>query len=212
MSAGITVRVEVPGGLGVALALLITQNQGIAITDAEETVVLLSAEADWRAALEQGRVQRGPPAVLVTHGRYHELAAAALLSIQAFYDLADPAEELLQAIRSAAERQAFYSRSIHPMLLQMLRTRTAVDPDLPSAALTRREEQVVRLAAARLSNREIARRLSVTVATVKSHVHAGLKKLGASQREELLPLLQADADVVEAAAGRLRKFNPESHP
>ncbi len=52
--------------------------------------------------------------------------------------------------------------------------------------LTGREHQVVALIETGLSNKEIARRLHVEVATVKNHVHNILKKLDAKSRVEIV--------------------------
>jgi DNA-binding NarL/FixJ family response regulator len=51
--------------------------------------------------------------------------------------------------------------------------------------LTAREEEVVRLIVAGESNKDIARLLSISVATVKSHVHNLLAKLGLQRRGKL---------------------------
>jgi DNA-binding NarL/FixJ family response regulator len=51
-------------------------------------------------------------------------------------------------------------------------------PDLDISPLTPREIQVARLIADGLSNREVARRLLISVATVKDHVHSILTKTG----------------------------------
>ena len=52
-------------------------------------------------------------------------------------------------------------------------------------ALTRREEHVVRLLGAGLSNKEIARDLKIGVATIKSHVHSVLRKLALERRGQV---------------------------
>jgi two-component system, NarL family, nitrate/nitrite response regulator NarL len=52
-------------------------------------------------------------------------------------------------------------------------------------ALTARETQVVELLAAGLSNKDIARRLNIGVATTKSHVHNLLGKLGVQRRAQV---------------------------
>jgi DNA-binding NarL/FixJ family response regulator len=53
------------------------------------------------------------------------------------------------------------------------------------AALTAREDQVVRLVAAGLSNKEIARQLDIGLPTVKSHVHNVLGKLALERRSQV---------------------------
>jgi DNA-binding NarL/FixJ family response regulator len=55
--------------------------------------------------------------------------------------------------------------------------------------LTRREREVVTLAAGGLSNREIAERLVVSVRTVDNHLHSAYSKLGVTGREELPAIL-----------------------
>ena len=53
-----------------------------------------------------------------------------------------------------------------------------------SGRVTRRESEVLALMCAGASNDQIARRLVITVGTVKSHVKAILRKLGAANRAE----------------------------
>ena len=57
-------------------------------------------------------------------------------------------------------------------------------PDHPYHALTRREQAVLRLVAAGLSNDEIAARLSLSLNTVKWHVRHILSKLGLARRAQ----------------------------
>jgi ATP/maltotriose-dependent transcriptional regulator MalT len=59
----------------------------------------------------------------------------------------------------------------------------------PAARLTRREEEIVRLAAGGLSNRDIAERLVVSVRTVEGHLLRAYVKLGVQTREELTAVL-----------------------
>jgi DNA-binding NarL/FixJ family response regulator len=63
---------------------------------------------------------------------------------------------------------------------------TALTEPLP---FTRREREVVTLAAGGLSNREIADRLVVSVRTVDNHLHSAYSKLGVAGREELPEIL-----------------------
>jgi RNA polymerase sigma factor (sigma-70 family) len=52
-------------------------------------------------------------------------------------------------------------------------------------ALTERERQVMRLVCDRLSNKEIARRLKISEATVKAHLHHIFQKLAIHNRKML---------------------------
>lgn len=62
-------------------------------------------------------------------------------------------------------------------------TRTATLNDL-SSVLTDREQEVVELVAEGLTNKEIARRLEISPATVKAHVERLIGKLGVADRTQ----------------------------
>lgn len=61
--------------------------------------------------------------------------------------------------------------------------------------LTKRQSQIVALAALGLKNKEIAQRLSITERTVKNHLRTVFFRLGVSRRSELKnhPALQRNA-------------------
>ena len=54
--------------------------------------------------------------------------------------------------------------------------------------LTQREDEIVSLIGAGLSNKEIARQLCISLATVKNHVHNILQKLNIHRRGEVARL------------------------
>src|SRR5262249_24145190 len=56
----------------------------------------------------------------------------------------------------------------------------------PALGLTARETQIVELLAAGLSNKDIARRLNIGVATTKSHVHNLIAKLRVQRRGQVV--------------------------
>lgn len=64
-------------------------------------------------------------------------------------------------------------------------------PKISPALLSERERQVARLAAAGLSDLNIAKRLRIREGTVGRHLHNIFRKLGASSRWELVDLLGA---------------------
>ncbi len=63
---------------------------------------------------------------------------------------------------------------------------SASSPAAAAPALTGREEQVVGLICAGLSNKEISRRLNIGLATTKSHIHNLLSKLALQRRGQVL--------------------------
>jgi DNA-binding CsgD family transcriptional regulator len=58
----------------------------------------------------------------------------------------------------------------------------------PPSGLTPRQREVALLLGSGMSNKEIARRLGLSVGTVKQHVHTILLKAGARTRFELVAL------------------------
>jgi DNA-binding NarL/FixJ family response regulator len=83
---------------------------------------------------------------------------------------------------------------VHAASIEELVDALAAAGPAPHPDLTRREQEVGALLALRLSNKEIAARLHVSVSTVKSHVHAVLRKLEASTRAEAARQLQASGN------------------
>jgi ATP/maltotriose-dependent transcriptional regulator MalT len=73
----------------------------------------------------------------------------------------------------------------------------------PAGELTERELVVLRLLATRLSQREIARELYVSVNTVRTHVQGIYRKLGVASREEAVAAAR-DLDLPAGTASRLR--------
>ncbi|MFC0674892.1 response regulator [Brachybacterium hainanense] len=98
----------------------------------------------------------------------------------------DPAR-FLAAVRAVAAGDAALSREAMRAVLARLRggepaTVEALPPPPPGPALTAREEDVLRLLATGMSNREIARELFIELTTVKSHLTHVLAKLGVDSR------------------------------
>ncbi|MBT2529706.1 response regulator transcription factor [Streptomyces sp. ISL-99] len=91
--------------------------------------------------------------------------------------------EIVNAVRLIAEGESL----LFPAAVRALAAEYGSNKaraDLDRAALTEREEAVLRLMARGLSNAEIAEQLIVGTETVKSHVSAVLAKLGARDRTQ----------------------------
>jgi DNA-binding NarL/FixJ family response regulator len=97
--------------------------------------------------------------------------------------------ELVEAIRVVARGDALLAPSVTRRLLDRFAgvlPAPGAPPDL--GELTEREVEVLRLVALALSNAEIAERLVLTEATVKTHVSSVLRKLGLRDRVQAVVL------------------------
>ena len=134
----------------------------------------LATGADATAEIK--RTMEKPPHVLVVTN--YDTDADILGAIEAGalgYLLKDaPPEELLAAVRSAAEGDSTLSPTVANRLMTRART--------PRTSLTPRELEVLKLVASGSSNREIGRTLLLSEATVKSHLVHIYDKLGVRSR------------------------------
>jgi NarL family two-component system response regulator LiaR len=106
---------------------------------------------------------------------------------------------VIESVRAAARGESVLQPAATARLLRELRRGAGSGAD-PLRQLTPRERDVLKALAQGRSNREIARALSVTEETVKSHVSSILGKLGLADRTQaaifalqhhLVPLDQA---------------------
>lgn len=141
-----------------------------------------------------------PPRVLIlTTYDLDEYVFGALRAGASGFLLKDaPRERLLEAIRVVHQGDALLSPSITRRLIEDYADRT--DPVRPSpdllTALTPREREMLLLVAQGLSNQEIAARLVVTEATVKSHVGSVFAKLHLRDRVQAVVLAYEHGIVV----------------
>ena len=98
-------------------------------------------------------------------------------------------EELLGAIREVAAGRTVLDASVQRRLVELVAGPASTAPHPPPedlGGLTKREVDVVRLVAEGLSNQQIARRLVVSEATVKTHLNHVLSKLDVDGRPGLV--------------------------
>jgi DNA-binding NarL/FixJ family response regulator len=97
--------------------------------------------------------------------------------------------DLVEAVRIVARGEALLAPSFTRRLLDRFAAQLPGEPVAPPPALgelTARELEVLSLVARGLSNAELARRLVLTEATIKTHVSAILRKLGLRDRVQLV--------------------------
>jgi DNA-binding NarL/FixJ family response regulator len=87
-----------------------------------------------------------------------------------------PDDSAWRAIALSARFQAKCEGTLSPVLAAV---------QLAPAKLTRRELEIVTLAAHGSSNAEIAERLVLSVRTVESHLYRAMRKLGVGTRQDL---------------------------
>jgi DNA-binding NarL/FixJ family response regulator len=99
--------------------------------------------------------------------------------------------DVVSGVRSVAQGQAVCPAQL---CMPLFRTVARQWPSLPSArikielGLTRRQQQLVPLIAQGFTNKEIASQLNISEQTVKNHVHRMLRRVGASDRLQVIDL------------------------
>jgi len=134
-----------------------------------------------------------PRVLILTTFHLDEYVVEALRAGASWFLLKDvPAPELVNAIRVVAAGDAVVAPAVTRRLLDRFAHRLpgAGKERQPApvalASLTEREAAVLKLVARGLSNTEIAAELVVSEATVKTHVHHLLSKLGLRDRVQLV--------------------------
>jgi DNA-binding CsgD family transcriptional regulator len=121
-----------------------------------------------------------------------ENVVGALNIIQLIGDLVHDLDDRFDAILSHLDKEVVAAALSDPMSADHLHTHhvAAVQPRLdcrpgePGSDLTAREQEVLRLMASGLVNREIAGQLNLSVNTIRGHVQRVLAKLGVHSKPE----------------------------
>jgi DNA-binding NarL/FixJ family response regulator len=138
-------------------------------------------EATRRILGEAGNVTR--VLILTTFERDDYVFEALQIGASGFLLKTAPPEDLITAIRVVAEGEALLSPSVTRRVIQEVTRRQRRVPRSPDLdRLTQRELEVLHLVAEGLSNAEIATRLYLSEATIKTHTSNVLAKLGLRDR------------------------------
>lgn len=145
-----------------------------------------------RTALHLGR----SPKVVVfdlPNDREGEIVAAAEAGVAGLHLCSESLEHLLDLVRTAGVGQARCSSEVSAILLRRVYSfARQVNPDASTDGLSRREVEILELIVQGLSNQQIASRLSLTLPTVKNHVHRVLTKMGVTSRSEAVSVYRAN--------------------
>ncbi|GAA1466825.1 response regulator [Microbacterium thalassium] len=126
------------------------------------------------------RALETPPAVVIltTFDRDAEILGAVEAGASGYLLKDAPTEQIAAAIRQAAEGRLVLSPELSERVGQAMRA--------PRVKLTERELDVLRLLETGASNRELAKELFVTEATVKTHLVHVFDKLGVDSRSRAI--------------------------
>jgi two-component system, NarL family, nitrate/nitrite response regulator NarL len=158
----------------------------VASAELQPDVVLFSASASIGPSVI-ARVERAAPSasviVIAASELEAEILAWAEAGVAGYVTREQSSAELRETIRSIGRGESLCSPLVSRALMRRVAAvgRTVNSTARPSA-LTTRETQVLELIERGLSNKEIAARLTIELATVKNHVHNILGKLGVKRR------------------------------
>lgn len=158
-------------------------------------VILLNVATADSAMLLQVSGDIDPNTKVVVYGlsmdRESDIVAAAGAGVAGLHLRSESFADLLDMVRSAGNGQALCSPEVSAILMKRVYAFAAqTNPDSSTGSLTARENEILELLDQGLSNQQIATRLSVTLHTVKNHVHSVLTKLGVSSRSEAVTVFR----------------------
>jgi DNA-binding NarL/FixJ family response regulator len=120
--------------------------------------------------------------ILTTFDRDEYVFEALRVGASGFLLKTAPPEDLITGVRVVAAGDALLSPSVTRRVVAEFARRAHPPPSPELARLTGREAEVLRLVSRGLTNAEIAAELTVSEATVKTHVSGVLAKLGLRDR------------------------------
>jgi DNA-binding NarL/FixJ family response regulator len=123
---------------------------------------------------------------LVTRASEQDVGLLVALGVDGIALRNGSTEELATVVERVLQGEKVVVPALLPALAGRLRLRTHAEGDAGAALLTFREREVLAFLAEGRTNREIAGALSVSVATVKSHLVHIYDKLGAANRNDAI--------------------------
>ncbi len=158
-----------------------------------DVIILESTEAPDHEAVKE-LATRSPPIRIIALGVAPD-EKAVLEGIQAraagYVSRDDSFEDLVETVYAVSRDELHCSPGMTgAMLRRLAAVSTTGRPGALDPALTAREHEILALIGQALSNKQIAAKLGIEVATVKNHVHHLLEKLHVRRRAEAVLLGQ----------------------
>lgn len=176
--AGLKALLEADGSLSVQAEASDGAEALRTLEQLEVDVVIMDLQMpgmDGASAIRRIRERGGPPALVLTTYETQADIVAALEAGAIGYLLKDaPADQLREAVRQTAQGRSVLAPSVTQQLVQ----RAAH----PAQSLSPREIELLQGLATGATNRELAARLVISEATVKTHLLHVYEKLGVDNR------------------------------
>lgn len=186
MRAGFRAVLEATGDIEVVAEAGTGEQALTAVAQHSPDVVLMDIRMPGMDGIEATRrLPRSRVLILTTFGLDQYILEALRAGASGFLLKDAPTQEVVAAVRAVAAGDAVLSAAVTRQLLDQVARRLPVAVSRQAdelQRLTAREQEVLRMLAAGLSNAEIAEALIVSEATVKSHVSSLLGKLGLRDR------------------------------
>jgi DNA-binding NarL/FixJ family response regulator len=186
---GLVLLLELLGGIEVVGAAADGEQAMALAADLRPDVVLMDLRMprlDGVAATR--RLRERDPGVrviaLTTYDDEHSVMEAVRAGARGYLTKDAGAEEIRQALEAVVRGEAAIDPAVQHHLLDALATGAPATAGTLPDGLTPREAEVLSLIAEGLSNAEIAHRLVVSEATVKSHINHLFTKIGARDRAQ----------------------------
>lgn len=141
------------------------------------------------AVLERLREVSPATVVLVYSSRCDRRLLTELLDagVRGYVLKASPVEDLLRAVRTVANGEAYVDPALSPILL--------MDPHGPGSPLPEREREILQLLAEGLNTDDVARRIGLSAETVKSETRRAVQRLGARGRVDAVAIAVRRSDI-----------------
>lgn len=155
-------------------------------------IILVNMASQGALALLQQVIDLQDPQRIVVFGLAEDdeaiIASCVEAGVGGYHLRSESLLQLANVIADVLRGESACSPRVSAILLRRLSELATQRVVTTGPVLTSREDEVLRMLAAGLSNRDIATHLCITVHTVKNHVHNLLIKLGARSRAEAVAL------------------------
>ena len=160
----------------------------MAVGMSEADVILIDGESLAGPGTVRALAAAAPDAKIVVTGVPEDESGVVDLveaGIAGYATVEQPLTELAAVVAAVTDGVLQCSPRVSSALAQRVVALAAARRQSKGNTLTPREREIAALIADGLSNKQIARRLSIEPATVKNHVHNILRKRGVSRRDQI---------------------------